>query len=407
MLFSVITPTHRVSPYLEELFDSLQSQTYSNWEWILYLNGEATVNQITSRILADKRVKISVAQTSSSSIGLLKKYASLLASGDVLVEVDHDDILTSDCLEKVKAAYEDQNVIFVYSDCAYLQTHSPFIPHNRTYGWTWYQHVFNNQPLTAMKSFEPSSHAMSYIWWAPNHVRTWRRSSYFEIGGHNPDYPVCDDHEIMIKTYLAGKMQYLNEVLYIYRVDGTNTVYSKNALIQDTTKQLNLEYARKLATHDAQLNAKLAINLACTTESKPEEGFQQFEIVDPDRFSLDFPESSVYALNATNMVHLFGNPIATLNEIFRVLDHGGWAFIDAPADWNAENYSQFNYKSYWNLETMRLMTRNEFRPFLPDFQARFMVNRLEEYFDNTGARRLRAFLNAVKRDDPRYPGAIE
>lgn len=407
MLLSVITPTHRVSPYLEELFKSLESQTYPNWEWILYLNGEATIDQIASTILADKRVKISVAQTTSSSIGLLKKSASMLASGDVLVEVDHDDILTPDCLEKVKIAYEDQDVVFVYSDCAYMQTHSPFIPHNRTYGWTWYQHMFNNQLLTAMKSFEPSSHAMSYIWWAPNHVRTWRKSSYFEIGGHNPDYPVCDDHEIMIKTYLAGKMKYLNEVLYIYRVDGTNTVYAKNALIQDTTKKLNLEYAQKLAVFDAKVKGKLAIDLKDKTNSKPEKGFLKYEIVNTDKFSLDYPESSVFALNATDILHKFRNPVSTLNEIFRVLDHGGWVFIDAPADWNAGNYAELEYKSFWNLETLRLLTRSEFAPFVPNYQARFMVNRLEEYSDNAGAKRLRAFLNAVKKESPRYPGAIE
>lgn len=407
VLVSVITPTHRVSTYLEELFDSLQSQTYSHWEWILYLNGGATANQVPSRIASDKRVKIEVAQTESSSIGLLKKNASFLASGEILVEVDHDDILTPDCLEKIKMAYDDEEIDFVYSDCAYLQTHKPFIPHNPIYGWTWYQYFFNNKSLTAMKSFAPSSHAMSYIWWAPNHVRTWRKSSYFKIGGHNPDYPVCDDHEIMIKSYLAGKMKHLSEVLYIYRVDGNNTVYSKNALIQDTTRQLNLEYVRKLAVFDAKILNKLAIHVTCNAKAKPEPGFQKYEIRNQDIFSLDFPESSVYSINLTDILHYFSNPIEILNEIFRVLDHGGWAFIDSPADWHAENYSELNYKSFWNHETIKLFTRREFLPYIPGYEARFMVNRLEEYNDEGGVKRVRAFLNAIKKDYPRFPGAIE
>ena len=40
--FSLITPEHSVKniPLLLELYDSIKKQTYEDWEWVLYLNGE-------------------------------------------------------------------------------------------------------------------------------------------------------------------------------------------------------------------------------------------------------------------------------------------------------------------------------------------------------------------------------
>ena len=36
--FSIITPAHKKTPYLKELYDSIVAQTYDNWEWVLWLN---------------------------------------------------------------------------------------------------------------------------------------------------------------------------------------------------------------------------------------------------------------------------------------------------------------------------------------------------------------------------------
>ena len=43
--FSIITPEHKKEniPFLLELYETIKSQTYSNWEWVLYLNGNCKV----------------------------------------------------------------------------------------------------------------------------------------------------------------------------------------------------------------------------------------------------------------------------------------------------------------------------------------------------------------------------
>ena len=49
----------------------------------------------------------------------------------------------------------------------------------------------------------------------PNHVRIWERELYHQIGGHNSNVPIMDDHEILIRTFLATRMIHLNKLGYV------------------------------------------------------------------------------------------------------------------------------------------------------------------------------------------------
>ena len=98
--FSLITPTH--SPkFLKELYASIKKQTYKNWEWIIYTNNGVTAKDIPY----DKYLNVRVYSDDGSSefctnVGYLKKEAFSKGSGDVLVEVDHDDLLHPNCLDE-------------------------------------------------------------------------------------------------------------------------------------------------------------------------------------------------------------------------------------------------------------------------------------------------------------------
>ena len=114
--FSIITPTHKNSIFLLELYQSIKRQSYSNWEWILYLNGDFKGKLIDKEILADKRVFIFDTNKSFKNIGEIKYNAFNLATGDILVEVDHDDMIHCDCLAELNKSYQNDDVGFVYSD---------------------------------------------------------------------------------------------------------------------------------------------------------------------------------------------------------------------------------------------------------------------------------------------------
>ena len=81
MKFSLITPSHRYQNYFDELYASIVAQTYSNWEWIVYLNGEFKRDQLSDEILNDKRVKVFEIYDGNTNIGYVKNKAFFLGSG--------------------------------------------------------------------------------------------------------------------------------------------------------------------------------------------------------------------------------------------------------------------------------------------------------------------------------------
>ena len=111
-MISIVTPTHVVSPYLNELWESIKGQTYKDWEWVLYLNGEIREKHLSEEIKNHKQVrifqeKIEVDIRKPVSyyqiiIGKIKNTAFSLGKGSILLEADHDDILAPNCLEGVK-----------------------------------------------------------------------------------------------------------------------------------------------------------------------------------------------------------------------------------------------------------------------------------------------------------------
>ena len=91
--FSIITPSHKYQSYFLDLYESLLKQTHTNWEWIVFLNGNFEIEQVPKKIFDDSRVKVYSSYESEERIGSIKKQAFSYGSGDILVEVDHDDIL--------------------------------------------------------------------------------------------------------------------------------------------------------------------------------------------------------------------------------------------------------------------------------------------------------------------------
>jgi len=69
------------------------------------------IKDIPEQIRLDPNVKISKEEEASGDkIGKIKNEAFFLGTGDILVEVDHDDILVETCLEELNLAFQDPDV---------------------------------------------------------------------------------------------------------------------------------------------------------------------------------------------------------------------------------------------------------------------------------------------------------
>ncbi len=135
----------------------------------------------------------------TQNIGELKRFACQACRGDVLVEVDHDDELTPDCLTELAAAFSDPRVDFATRTRARSAMANPGSTTRSSAGDIARSRGMAS-PSSMCVAFEPTPWSFSKIWFAPNHVRAWRSSFYHRIGGHDPSRAVLDDHDLLCRT---------------------------------------------------------------------------------------------------------------------------------------------------------------------------------------------------------------
>ena len=120
-LVSVFTASYKSKDKIQRPYRSLLNQTYSNWEWVIVDDSgdeDETYNKFLLP-LDDPRVRRYRQDSRNGYIGAIKRYAAGLCTGEILVEVDHDDELTPDCLEKIVRAFQQNPECgFAFGDCS-------------------------------------------------------------------------------------------------------------------------------------------------------------------------------------------------------------------------------------------------------------------------------------------------
>lgn len=413
MKLSVVTPTHK-GTYLQELYNSLKDQTHENWEWLLYLNGGLRKENLPSEIVNDTRVSIhhDLQTPLSTNVGYLKNRAFHIATGEILVEVDHDDVITPDCLEEVAKAFEDPEIGFVYSDNAKLQ--DDFVPYGAEYGWTYKPAFWQGKEYISMDSFEPTANCMGLIWYAPDHVRAWRASVYKEVGGHNINLSILDDQELMMRTYMVTLFKYIPKTLYFYRIYGENTWLQRNQEIQEGTVQMMLEWQQRLAERDADLRGLRKIDIGGGLYPRP--GYESVDITNGD-ITADlngrwpFEDNSVGVINASHILEHLHDKNHSMSEMYRVLADKAWAFIEVPSTDGRGAFQDPTHVSYWNQNSFWYYTKKYYADFIYNDKIKFQAFNVDTYFPNEWMYNnnipvTRAYLSAIKSDD-RRPGPRE
>jgi SAM-dependent methyltransferase len=291
-----------------------------------------------------------------------------------------------------------------------------FVPFSEAYGWTHQMFDWKGKSLYCMNSFEPSSHSIGYIWYAPDHVRSWRSSFYREIGGHNPELSICDDHELMIRTYLQTKMVRIPKTLYIYRITGNNTWLERNQAIQTTTVELFNSYARLLAEKDAKDRGLLCVDIGGGLNPFP--GYVTVDLRENADFVCDLndgiplPDNSVGVLNASHIIEHLHDKTKIMSEIHRVLAHGGWAFIEVPSTDGRGAFQDPTHVSYWNENSFLYYTDKYLADFIDNTDIRFQEFRRETIFPNEWLKNMNvcvtiAWLVANKEGGKRLPHLLK
>jgi glycosyltransferase involved in cell wall biosynthesis len=401
-MISVITPTNN-SEYIKDLHFSIDNQTLQEWEWIILCNGNKEIfHDLKHLSEKDSRIKVHFTEI-TGNVGKLKKHACSLCKGDYIVEADHDDILVDTCLEKVNDAFvNNPRVGFVYSDNAKLA--DEFNPYNPVHGWTYKKFKWGSKELYSMNSLPLTPGNVTHIWWSPDHVRAWRKSTYDFIGGHDETLEVCDDNDLMCRLYLVTEFYYIPEVLYVYRIrdDKNNTWLKRNADIQRMTVEIHEKYIERIALKWCERNNLLAIDL-CGGHNSPKEYISvdlQNSMITAD---LDgkwpFGDEKVGLIRAFDAIEHLRDPQNTMKEVYRVLAPGGVFYSRTPSTDGRGAFQDPTHVSFWNENSFLYWTDPNVSKYINNYDL-FRKLQLKtffpsDYFKNLNISYVKAVLDKV------------
>lgn len=257
-LISVFTPTYLTGEKIERPHHSLLSQTYDNWEWVIYDDSPdagRTFEQIAILAQSDQRITVYRGDRPIGNIGEVKRRACGLTHGILLLELDHDDELTPNALSDLVDAYRTfPDAGFFYSDCAEVGENGE----NVTYGEAWglgygsyRQERFRGHDYQVTNYPDINARTLRHIVGMPNHFRAWTRQAYLAAGGHNPEVHVCDDYELLLRTFLVTRFVHIQRFGYIQyhnNASSGNTQFARNAEIQRLVRYFRHAYNQRI--HD-------------------------------------------------------------------------------------------------------------------------------------------------------------
>jgi predicted SAM-dependent methyltransferase len=413
---SVFTVTHHPR-FLDECFSSLLSQTFEDWEWVVLLNSGARWRPARD----DPRLRILI-DDSISGVGAAKHRACAESRGALLVELDHDDILASAALAEITRAFdENPGVSLVYSHAAQIledgsRDDSRFDISN---GWVYRDTTVDGRDVQYVQAMAPTPHNVSYIWFAPNHVRAYDKFAYERAGGYDPTRHVLDDQDLMCKLYEVGNFHLIDKCLYLQRMHSRNTQRDTdtNAFIQQETVALYDRYIESNALAWAAREGLLALDLGAAHNRPPGYlGVDQYPGKDvdivatlPDR--MPFDDNSVGVIRAVDFLEHIADKVALINELYRALAPGGLLLSQTPSTDGRGAYQDPTHVAFYNENSFWYYTERQYRNFVPQIKAAFQVSRLVTYFPTEWHEQHRipyvtANLIALKDSTPRNGGRL-
>ena len=414
-LVTVFTPSHR-NTYLDECFTAMLNQTYQNWEWIVLLNGGSRWRPPVQ----DDRIRL-IETPEVAGVGAAKQMACAIAKGEYLIEYDHDDILTPNAVAEVVFAFlERPDVGLVFSHFAQIRADGSRCDErfNEAMGWTYEDVEINGKNFLQVQQFEQFPSTVSYIWFAPNHVRAFRRSSYEEVGGYDPTLDILDDQDLMCRLYERFDFHLIDECLYLQRIHEHNTQLDPetNARIQQMTVELYDRYVERNALAWARRRGLVALDFGAAHRKAP--GYLGVDIHSGDGVDivadltqgLDMADGSVGVIRAVDFLGHITDKVAIFNEIYRLLAHGGMLISLTPSTDGRGAFQDPTHVAFYNENSFWYFANSQYRAFVPSIACRFQVSRLVTFYpDDWHEQNFISYVNAnlvAVKSGPRIAGAL-
>jgi hypothetical protein len=203
-MVTIMMPSYNRAKYIGQAIESIQKQTYTNWELIIVDDGSIdNTEKVVKKYLKDNRI---VYMKNKKNLGISKSRNIALnkAKGVYVGHLDSDDILYPQAVEKCMRIFNSKkNIKMVYTNFEQVnEDTSQVIGINKA-------HTFDRKKLYK-----------NCIWSA---FGIYDKAAAIHIGGFDEKLITCEDGLLYLKMGELFDLYHLDEILYTRRVHSQNS----------------------------------------------------------------------------------------------------------------------------------------------------------------------------------------
>lgn len=233
--FSIVMPTYNVEiKWLEKAIESVKNQNYLNWELCIAddCSTDERVRQYLKTVESDK-ILVQY-QEKNGGISVATNAAATLATGDYILLIDNDDVITYDALYEFYRAVTDTNADIIYSD----------------------MDIIDQDDVRSMPMYKPDwSYDLMLSQMYVGHLLGFRRELFNEVGGFRKEFDGSQDYDLFLRMMEKANMIYhIPRILYSWRALPSSTAanpdskpYAQTAGLNAIQEHLDRKYGKNKA----------------------------------------------------------------------------------------------------------------------------------------------------------------
>lgn len=188
-IVSIVIPTKDRAELLMQTLESVRFQTDGRWEAIVV--DDASTDDTTARIaqLAEPRVRFYKLPAGRTGAPAARNYGALLASGELIIFLDSDDLLAPHCIaQRIDAMQKHPELDFAVFPCELFRQHIGDMK------LLWNCETPENDLDRMLK--------MDVVWQTTSPI--WRKSALLRVGPWDTQVKSGQDWEFHIRALVAG-----------------------------------------------------------------------------------------------------------------------------------------------------------------------------------------------------------
>ncbi len=243
-LLSVCVPVYNVSrQFFLEMVESVVQQSYQNWELCMVNASDddaVGVDEVMEKYAQDERILCEKIENAGISENTNK--AAAMASGQYLLFLDHDDILSPNALFEMAQRIAQTEAEFLYSDEALFESD---IRATSTVGH--FKPDYSPQYLLNV----------NYI----AHLAAVRKDVFNKVGGFCAEFDGAQDHELYLRVLEhTGGAEHIKKVLYYWRqhAQSTSTGVEAKPYVTQAARAAIAEHLKRIAVRGEVQDGRFA-----------------------------------------------------------------------------------------------------------------------------------------------------